>query len=180
MAVTTKKGDWGKTHVFATNTGRLRRLAKDAVQIEAIGAVDEVNSFLGIVDSFSSDTKLSQKLHQIQEDLFWAGAYLAGKRENTEFLIKRIAGIEKKIDEIEKSLPVQKNFVLPGGARVAALLFYARAITRRAERRIVSLGRKGKIDRQIGVYFNRLSDYLFLLARRENKNKRVVEIFWKA
>jgi cob(I)alamin adenosyltransferase len=209
MSVTTKKGDRGTTGLF-----RRKRVLKNSKIIEAIGAVDELNSYLGIcIESLSKQfhpkddeplahksknfhNKLLKDLQNVQKDLFVIGAALAqGKvtklqscKENklqrdeiTELLGKKVKVFEREIDKLEAKLPVQKNFVLPGGSEVSSHLFYARALARKAERRIVGLKQQPttRVPYFIIAYLNRLSDYLFILARSKNIKKHK-EVFWKA
>jgi len=177
MAVYTKSGDYGETNIFRKQGLKPVRLSKSSPKIRAIGSVDEANTFIGIVISTSSDNKLNRSLEEIQKDLFSIGASLAGAP--TIYLDKRVSILEKEIDALEVTLPVLKNFILPGGNTVAATLSYARALVRRAEREVVELSKKQKLNTKILVYLNRLSDYLFILSRKENFDSRVKEIVWK-
>ena len=158
MPIYTKTGDKGITGMFSG-----KRVSKSSQLINAIGAVDELNSFLGIVGG----------LEDVQKNLFTINANLSGAKLN---LPKDASEkLEKEIDEIEKKLPKQKNFLIYGGSSRAAKIYFARALTRRAERELVVL----KLGEEILIYINRLSDYLFILARNVNYNKGVKETVWK-
>jgi cob(I)alamin adenosyltransferase len=167
MAIYTKAGDKGTTKVFNKKSQTLVGIHKDSCKIKSIGAIDELNSFLGIVGG----------LTDIQADLFTINSILAGS--NLRFTSARTKKLEKQIDVWEGILPVQTNFIFYGGTLQAALLFYARALCRRAERSLVSFAKKEKVSEAILTYFNRLSDYLFMLARGTNFESKTLEKFWK-
>ena len=161
MAIYTKTGDKGETSTFAG-----KRISKSSKLIAAIGAIDELNSFLGVIGG----------LTEIQKNLFTINAILTGAK--LEFPLDATKKMERQIDKWEGTLPVLKNFIYYGGAPKASQLFYARALCRRAERELVSL--KLPATRfEILIYLNRLSDYLFMLARSANHQKEVKETFWK-
>lgn len=158
MAIYTKTGDKGTTGTFAG-----KRVPKSSQLIKTIGAIDELNSFLGIVGG----------LTEIQKNLFTINAILTGaKLKLRQDATKKL---EKEIDGIEGKLPVQKNFLIYSGTKKAVHLYFARALARRAERELVAL----KTESEILIYINRLSDYLFILARNTNHKRRVKEVFWK-
>lgn len=162
MAIYTKTGDKGSTGNF-----KGKRMSKSSKPVRTIGVIDELNSFLGMVGN----------LTEIQENLFIINSILAGSK--LRFSKTETKKLEKQIDKWEGELPVQTNFIFYGGTSRAALLFYARALCRRAERSLVSLG----IERKaygILQYINRLSDYLFMLARHENFRAGIKEKFWKS
>lgn len=162
MVIYSKKGDKG--------------LGKDSLKIQAAGAIDEVNSFLGVA-SFGINLKEKKILEEIQKDLFTVGAILAGA--NLRFYANKTKKLEKQIDKLEKELPSLKNFILPGGSLEGARLHFARTLVRRAERAIVVFSREEKVKPQILVYLNRLSDFLFVLARKVNYDKGIREEIWK-
>lgn len=172
MSIYTKKGDRGKTNSYSS-----KKLTKDSLKIQAIGTIDEVNSFLAIVVS-GTTSELRKDLKEIQKDLFTIGSILAGAK--LRFNISKVKRLEEQIDELEKGLPRLRNFILPGGSLEGAQLHFARTLTRRAERTIVALGRKEKIKPQIPIYLNRLSDFLFILARKVNYDKGIKEEIWKS
>ena|SRR3989344_2775558 len=176
MAIYTKKGDKGTTSLYHPTARENIRVSKDSRKIRAIGAIDEVNSFLGICNIHLRGNSRYIVI-KIQETLFSIGAILAGA--DIVFDSKLIRNLEKQIDEFEGQLPPAKNFILPGGTITSSHLMYARALTRRAEREIVSLSKKGSVSADILRYINRLSDYLFLLSRKENRKEGSKEIIWK-
>jgi cob(I)alamin adenosyltransferase len=173
MTVYTKKGDQGETGLVSG-----RRVSKSSRGIEAIGTLDEANSGLGLVVSFIEDKKIKRQLEDIQKDLFTIGAILAGAK--LRFFKTKTCRLEKEIDKMESNLPSLTNFVLPGGSKVASLLFVARAVVRRAERAVVDLSQEEPVKSQIVQYLNRLSDYLFVLARVVNQENSVKETIWQA
>lgn len=160
-------GDKGQTKVFDKETGRLTKIPKDSCKIAAIGALDELNSFLGMVGGKG----------EIQGDLFTINSILAGSK--LRFNKTKTRKLEKQIDKWEGELPVQKNFIYYGGTPRASLIFFARALCRRAERELVSFSKEQKVPEAVLVYMNRLSDYLFMFGRSENFKAKVKEKFWK-
>jgi len=181
----TRTGDKGMTSL---NGGM--RVLKSNERVEAYGTVDELNSAIGIavaqvkseklkVKSKSSQLRVSEKLEQIQHDLFSIGSTLANP-ENPSLpqLEKRVADFEKLIDEMTETLPLLRNFILPGGSLAGAQLHLARTICRRAERIVVLLSQSEAIDDGIRMYLNRLSDLLFTMARYVNHIEKKTEIIW--
>jgi len=143
----TKTGDSGKTSLFGG-----KRISKDDLRIEAIGTIDELNAILGTAISFAKDAKLSIVIKKIQNELFNIGAELANPQKvfrATIPLIKldkeEVTLLETIIDQYDKNLPTLKTFILPSGANLAVLFHLARSITRRAERRVVSLSKRRKV-----------------------------------
>ncbi|HTK03680.1 MAG TPA: cob(I)yrinic acid a,c-diamide adenosyltransferase [Alphaproteobacteria bacterium] len=167
MAIYTKTGDKGNTKVFDKKTGTLVPIRKNSCKIKSIGAIDELNSFLGIIGG----------LTEIQGDLFTINSILAGSK--LKFSKTKTKKLEKQIDKWEGTLPVQKNFIFYGGSPRAAMTFYARALARRAERSLVAFAKKEPVPESVSIYMNRLSDYLFMLARSINLESGVEEKFWK-
>ncbi len=176
MAIYTKKGDKGTTALYDPQNAQLKRISKDSLKIWAIGSVDEVNSFLGICISFCQDKTLAAKLQRIQRDLLNIGSILSGSP--LKFNISKTKALEKEIDKLESSLPVLKNFIVPGGTQLSAHLQYVRALTRRAERRIVALGKTEPVNAEVLPYINRLSDYFFMLARNKNIKSGISDDAW--
>lgn len=168
MAIYTKRGDKGETSLYDKNSRQNIRVSKDSLRIGAIGAIDELNSYLGVA---------STNLKDIQRDLFTIGSILAGAR--LSFGKAKTKKLEKTIDKLEGKLPVLKNFILPGGTSEAAHLQYARALCRRAERELVSLSKTQDINPNILTFMNRLSDYLFMFARKANYDAKIKEETWK-
>ena len=162
MSVYTKTGDKGMTGTFGG-----KRISKSSKLINTIGAIDELNSYMGIVGG----------LTEIQRNLFTINSILSGAK--LEFPKEFTKSIEKEIDVMEGRLPVLSNFIIYSGCPKSTRLFYARALTRRAERCLVSLNRKSQLNKNILIYLNRLSDYLFILARFVNFKKKIKEEIWK-
>ncbi|BCX14381.1 MAG: ATP--cob(I)alamin adenosyltransferase [Patescibacteria group bacterium] len=169
----TKKGDRGKTSIIGN-----KRISKSDDLFWAIGDLDELNSLLGVIISKTNKKKLIIPLRKIQSNIFVIGSILAGYKTN--FPSKMVKEMEAEIDKFESKLPVQTNFIFPGGIFEASMLFFARSVARRAERRVVVLKtRLGTNLDDILIYLNRLSDYLFILARWLNFKAGKKEDFWK-
>lgn len=177
MSIYTKKGDKGETKVFDKKTGKLTTVRKDACKIEVIGNIDELNSYLGVIKSHFDDSNHRYKIEEVQENLFIINSILAGSK--LTFPKTKIIKLEKEIDKYEKVLPIQRNFIYYGGTSGATLLFYARTICRRTERSLVLFANTENISEAILMYFNRLSDYLFILGRVANFSRGIVEKVWR-
>lgn len=180
MSIYTKFGDKGKTSLYGGKT-----VSKSDIRVEAYGSCDELNSFLGIVLSNLKDKKITKEILQIQIDLFEIGASLANLSKNKDsnlslYLKKRIKNFEEEIDKYSKILPELENFIMPGGGKVGSKLHFARTLARRAERRIVALSEKQKINQDILIFINRLSDLLFVYARYVNKKEKKKEVLWRS
>lgn len=175
MPIYTKTGDKGTTGLFSG-----MRVSKASLRIEAIGTVDELNSMIGFVLSVTSNKQeeIRKELLKIQNDLFVIGGALANLKQKID-LSKRVKEIEKLIDEMTKKLPPLFNFILPGGGSGGSALHIARTVCRRAERRIVSLSEKEKVQSDIIVYINRLSDLFLTMSRFVNKLEKKKETIWK-
>ena len=176
----TRRGDEGETSLFGQ-----RRVQKDSPRVEAYGAVDELNSCLGIAISWSETSEVSDLLKKVQKLLFVAGADLATDlpSRGSEDRVRRILKddtrwLERSCDELIKKLPPLRNFILPGGNRAAANLQLARAVCRRAERRIVTVSKLEEVNPELLPFFNRLSTYLFNLARYSNSIEGRQEEVW--
>ena len=157
-----------------------RDIWKDSPRIEAIGAVDELNSFIGYSRSISDIPIITKTLEEIQKQLFILGADLATPL-NSELKAKRIGKshtqwVEEMAEEIGDMLPRLRKFILPGGTQLAASLQVARTVCRRAERRIVALSRVEPVNEEAIRYINRLSTLLYLLSRLANIKKGVNEL----
>ena len=179
MKIYTKTGDRGDTRLFDGT-----KVRKYDDRIEAYGAIDELNSFIGATSTFLQDPALKVMLAEIQKDLFSVGAQLAdpGFRDQSRAKFQldpgRIAALENAIDSFETELPPLRQFILAGGGHGGALLHVARTVCRRAERRVVSLSEKVEIHPNVIVYLNRLSDFLFVIARLVNHREGKQEILW--
>jgi len=178
MKLYTKTGDGGQTGLLGG-----RRVSKDDPRVAAYGEVDEVNAWIGWVLVVADEDTLKDRLTRIQSSLFDIGAILASdpnKSSATAFDEAEIRRIETWIDDADEGLPPLKNFLLPGGTELAARLHLARTTTRRAERAVVGLAKSQPVDAVAIVYLNRLSDYLFALARRANHRAGVADTLWNA
>ncbi len=179
MKIYTKTGDDGSTGLSGGT-----RVRKDALRIEAIGSVDEVNAALGLVHANLEAGSQSARgwLDQVQSDLFVVGALLATPPEaqpaKVELKAARIGALEEEIDHMEKELSPLQNFILPQGTPSATLGHLARSVSRRAERRVVALAASETVNPLILVYLNRLSDFLFVLARWINRKEGGTETAW--
>ena len=177
MKIYTKTGDDGKTSLF-DNT----RVWKSHDRIMSYGAVDELNSALGIILSMKIDSDLTEILSKIQNDLFIVGSDLANPdATNQEIRTTNdmILSLEAIIDKLESELPQLTSFILPGGVLASSMIHLARTIARRAETHVVSLSQNEKITRESFVYLNRLSDLLFIIARTINKRNNINDTIWK-
>lgn len=168
MGITTKKGDQGFTSICNGTIG------KDSQLIQTLGSLDEVNSFLGLAISFLNDEQIRESLKEIQKDILLTGSIVYGA--NLVFPKERLKILEYSIEKIEKGLPPLNHFVLPGGSKEASFLHVARSAARKAERDLVFLKKKKGVGETVLAYFNRLSDYLFLLARLINYRNKIKEI----
>lgn len=180
MTIYTKKGDKGKTSL-----GNGVKAWKDSGRVEAYGTIDELNATLGVIRAHLGkkgyEKYLSEIVLQIQDDLFSIGAYLSNPA-NSNFIIelsKQIMLFEKYIDEMTEKMPEITNFTVPGGTVVAAQFHVSRTVCRRAERAVVGLIKKEKVNEEIVKYINRLSDLLFTMNRFANFNEKVSEVIWK-
>src|SRR5690242_9259827 len=169
----TRTGDAGTTGLASG-----ARVAKDAARIEAIGAVDELNSMLGVLAAESLPGDLGERMAEIQNDLFDLGGELS-LPGNALLGAAHVERLERELDRLNAALPPLKDFVLPAGSRSAALAHVARAVCRRAERRVVTLSRKQKIAPALPAYLNRLSDLLFVLARELNRAGGGSDVLWQ-
>jgi len=162
MKIYTKTGDNGTTALFGG-----KRVLKSDPQVNAYGCIDELTSFLGLLIEkiiLSSDKEF---LTDVQKDLYTIMSLLSGGTVKNNSLEKNVIEIEKRIDEIESKLPKLTRFILPQGSEASALAHIARAVCRRAEREIVAI----KTDLVVVKYLNRLSDFLFVLARFYSKKE---------
>ena len=178
--VYTKTGDQGQTSLVNGE-----RVSKASLRVEAYGAVDELNSFLGLARTKISGTEIQKLLEQIQNDLFVLGADLATPSVapgGAPISLRRITAVEaeileKEIDHYNATIPELKEFILPVGSETGSLLHVARAVSRRAERAAVRLAEAEEVNGQAVIYLNRLSDLLFVLARVANRQGGSSEIF---
>lgn len=176
MKIYTKTGDDGTTGLQGGN-----RISKSNPRILAYGAIDEINSSLGIVLSTTLDDDIKDILTQIQNELFVAGADLSNpdmSSTKNRITAKMVQYLEQKIDQFESELAPITKFILPGGHAVSSQVHLARAVARRAETLVVLLSEKENVNVECKKYLNRLSDLLFVIARLINKRNGAQDVFW--
>ena len=176
MKIYTKTGDEGKTSLF-DNT----RVWKSDERIRSYGAVDELNSSIGIALSLESDQEIKDILIRIQNDLFIVGSDLANPNMSDKKIrttSEMITFLEQKIDVLEPPLESLTSFILPGGTLLASIIHLSRTISRRAETHVVELSKNEEINKNAMIYLNRLSDLMFVLARSINNRKNVPDVLW--
>lgn len=171
MKIYTKTGDKGQTSLLFG-----KRVAKDDLRVEAYGTVDEANSAIGLAVSFMPDnpalSDVRTYLYEIQQVLFNVGAELAtppGRRPGWEATEEHVTYLETAIDALEERMPPLTSFLLPGGSHPGATLHLARTIARRAERLAVTVAGRETLNPVVVTYLNRLSDFLFVVARFVNR-----------
>jgi cob(I)alamin adenosyltransferase len=176
----TKTGDDGTTGLIGGT-----RVNKWDQHLEAYGTVDELNSWIGLIRSENDCDKTDNMLGAIQNQLFMVGSHLATDTAKSDLHQKLpcdgeiIKKLEASIDQMQEVLPPLTNFILPGGTSLGSKTHIARTVCRRAERRIAALSSSTYVEREIIVFINRLSDYLFVLSRYFNHKKGVEEVSWK-
>ncbi len=185
MKIYTKTGDKGTTALFGGS-----RVKKYNLRIESYGTVDELNSYIGLIKDQEIKNSIKNALLKIQNELFTLGAMLATPQEKETLKSGKerlnipkvnqdsILFLENEIDNMDKELPQMTHFILPGGHQAVSFCHIARCVCRRAERLCVELSDQEEIQADILIYLNRLSDYLFTLARMLSKNLSVEEIKW--
>jgi cob(I)alamin adenosyltransferase len=185
MKVYTKTGDKGTTALFGGT-----RVPKDHIRIESYGTVDELNSYIGLIRDQDFNSHYKDVLIEIQDRLFTVGAILATPPEkevlkngekrlqNLGILESDIELLEKEIDTMEEALPQMTHFVLPGGHTTVSYCHVARCVCRRAERLAVHLSHNEPVADIAIKYLNRLSDYLFVLARKLSHDLNADEVKW--
>jgi cob(I)alamin adenosyltransferase len=176
----TRAGDKGQTGLYGP-----KRVAKDSPRVEAYGAVDELNSCIGVAISSSGRKEVSEELRWVQGRLLVAGADLAtelaakGSQDRVaRIVIQDTKKLEEMIDRFQEKLPRLTSFILPGGTALSANLHLARSVCRRAERAVVSLAKKENINQELVPFLNRLSTYLFNAARYSNAVEGVGDEVW--
>jgi cob(I)alamin adenosyltransferase len=173
----TRGGDAGETSL-----GDGTRVAKHAARIAALGEVDEANAAIGLARAACADAELASALATIQNELFDLGADLCvpegDGRARLRVSAAQVARLEAEIDAANARLPALQSFVLPGGSEAAARLHYARCVVRRAERAVTALAAREAVNPAALAYLNRLSDHLFVAARRANDHGRR-DVTWK-
>jgi cob(I)alamin adenosyltransferase len=170
----TRTGDDG-----TTGLGDGSRVRKDSARVEAFGTVDELNSAVGVLLALADiPPAVAARLTEVQHELFDLGGELSipGHRLITAAHVERL---EKSLDDFNDALPPLKEFILPGGGPAAAACHLARAIARRAERRVWTLAEAESVSGEVPKYLNRLSDLLFVLARVLARHERGTEVLWR-
>lgn len=181
LKIYTKTGDAGKTSLMGGT-----KVSKNNIRIETYGTVDELNSYIGLVSDHCNDDHSKNILKEIQDRLFTIGSSLAcdpakeQKLKIPDLKETDVELLEKEIDKMNEELPEMKHFILPGGHVAVSTAHVARCVCRRAERWCVNMQEQNLfIDPLIIKYLNRLSDYLFVLARHIGHLLQVAEIAWK-
>jgi cob(I)alamin adenosyltransferase len=179
MKIYTKTGDQGKTSLLSG-----KRVPKYHDRINAYGTVDELNSYLGLLRDQEINKDRKNLIIKIQTNLFTIGSSLASDPEKPfeglpELTEADILELEKEMDNMDEKLPEMRNFVLPGGHSSVSYCHIARCVCRRAERLVNQLQQQEEVSVLISIYLNRLSDYLFVLARMNSQELGVEEIPWK-
>ncbi len=181
MKVYTRRGDQGETDLFGEG-----RVGKDDLRVRSYGEVDELNACLGLYAATTSLEEMRGLAQRVQSTLFDLGSQLAApdpskraKSQIPEVRPDAIEILEKEIDAFEEELEPLARFILPGGTEAAAQLHHARTVCRRAERSAVALSRRENLEAPVLGYLNRLSDWLFVLARLENRRAGVDDVEWK-
>ncbi len=185
MKIYTKTGDKGKTSLFGGT-----RVEKYNLRIEAYGTIDELNSHIGLLRDQEIANNDVKNLLKIQNELFTLGSMLATPKDKEKLkngkdrlAIPKITDneiqfLETEMDKMNENLPVMTHFILPGGHATVSFCHIARCVCRRAERLVVKLSTSEEIELDTIKYLNRLSDYLFVLARKLTRDKQATEVAW--
>lgn len=181
MKIYTKTGDKGYTSLFGG-----KRVPKSDLRIESYGTIDELNSYIGLISDQDIPSDHKSVLKEIQDRLFTIGSSLASDpdKNNTKKIStpdlnsEDIELLEKQIDMMNEHLPELRHFILPGGSNTVSFCHIARCVCRRAERSVVHLAQDSFVDDKIIIYLNRLSDYLFVIARKLGFDNNIPENQW--
>jgi len=178
MKIYTKTGDKGYTSLIGGT-----RVPKHHLRIESYGTVDELNSYIGLIRDQDIATHDKQILKEIQDRLFTIGSSLASDPERSKMIIPDlhqadIELLEKEMDAMNEKLPELRHFILPGGNNAISFCHIARCVCRRAERLAVNLSVESTVEEKVNIYLNRLSDYLFVLARKIGNEQNIPENHW--
>lgn len=178
MKIYTKTGDDGTTALFGG-----KRVPKSDLRIDTYGTVDELNAYMGLLSDFTINVSRKEFLVRIQDRLFTIGSILAVEPGNTKVQVPKLSdadvlALEKEIDRMTELLRPLRAFILPGGHKEVSFAHVSRTVCRRAERLAVALNGVEAIDREILVYLNRLSDYLFVLARMMARDLHCEDRCW--
>ena len=172
--IATRTGDDG-----TTGLGDGTRVEKDSLRIEGLGDIDELNSMIGLLLAEPLPESIRAELLAVQHDLFDLGGEVCIPGHHIVG-IEHVARLDARIDELNASLPALREFILPGGCRAGAQCNVARAVCRRAERRLVELGHAEPVGPHGARYLNRLSDFLFILSRAINRAAGAPETYWRS
>ena len=178
--VYTRTGDKGMTSLVGG-----KRVLKSSLRLEAYGTVDELSSHLGLLAAMLGEGDDHEMIQRIQNNLFVVGTHLAIDQSETalpasaQLPAGEVERVEQAIDAINAILPEPQGFILPGGSVAAAQAHVCRTVCRRAERCIIALTETAVVGAEIQQYINRLSDYLFVLAKKINFNSGISEIMWQ-
>lgn len=178
MKIYTKTGDKGFTSLIGGT-----RVPKHHIRIESYGTVDELNSYIGLIRDQEITQHDKELLKEIQDRLFTIGSSLAADPERSKMIIpdlhvEDIELLEQEMDKMNEILPELKHFILPGGSTAISFCHVARCVCRRAERLSVELSTESEVDEKVNIYLNRLSDYLFVLARKIGYEHQIPENQW--
>ena len=179
MKIYTKNGDKGETQLLGGT-----KVSKDNIRLKSYGSVDELNAYIGHIFDHNIDEKTNNFTLMIQNRLFDLGSNIAYDHKNSSIKLQYldendVLDIEKEIDRMEKTLPTLTNFILPSGHNTTSTCHIARTVCRRAERNLVELMQNDNCDEINVKYLNRLSDYLFVLARYNLAMNNKSEILWE-
>lgn len=180
MKIYTKTGDKGQTSLIGGT-----RVPKNSVRLEAYGTIDELNSYLGLIRSFPVAPELNGQLVVIQKILFSVSGNLATDtsvkevRSGLAVTEEDVAFLEKAMDRMDETLSPMTHFILPGGDQASSFAHIARTVCRRAERRVLDVAERYAVDEHVIRYINRLSDYLFVLARKIAFDAGTKELKWE-
>lgn len=179
MKIYTKTGDKGLTSLIGGT-----RVTKHHIRIEAYGTVDELNAHIGLIRDQHIRGEYKEMLKEIQDRLFTIGSLLASDPERSKMKLPDLLPsdaekLEHEIDKMNAELPELRNFILPGGHTIVSYCHLARCVCRRAERLTVHLAEQSWVPNELIIYLNRLSDYLFVLARKIGAELHAEEYPWK-
>ena len=175
----TRTGDKGTTSLVGG-----ARVSKTHVRLEAYGTIDELDTHLGLLLTYLTESDDREIILWVQHKMFTIGSYLATDQTQTDLRVESkihdtdIERLELAIDTIDRNLPPLKAFVIPGGSRESAVCQVCRTVCRRAERRILALSESCLVEDNVVAFINRLSDFLFVLARKLNILTQTSEIYW--
>ena len=178
MKIYTKTGDKGLTSLIGGT-----RVPKYDLRIESYGTVDELNSYIGMIRDQNISQHQNSVLKEVQDRLFTIGASLASDPEKSRMKIpdlhqSDVELLEREMDQMNELLPELKHFILPGGDQAVSFCHISRCVCRRAERIAVHLGEDSFVDEKVIIYLNRLSDFLFILARKIGQERNLPENKW--